>query len=59
MTKTDEGKPVESGRPLEAPSIPATPALAPPVHDPNRGRGGSYVRDPKTGMRELVERTRS
>lgn len=34
----------------------APPATAQP--DPNAGKGGSYVRDPKTGLRTLKHRTR-
>lgn len=29
----------------------------PPKADPNKGLGGSYRKDPKTGRRELVSRT--
>lgn len=29
-----------------------------PAEDEHQGQGGSYVLDPKTGLRTLVERTR-
>ena len=39
----------------------ATPAAEPAnlaQPDPDAGKGGSYVRDPKTGARTLTHRTR-
>lgn len=30
-----------------------------PAADPHAGQGGSYLRDPKTGLRSLVARTQS
>lgn len=31
----------------------------PPAADMHAGQGGSYIRDPKTGLRTLVARTQS
>jgi hypothetical protein len=42
MTKKQQGEPV-----------PATP-----VPDEHAGKGGSYVRNPETGVRTLMERTK-
>lgn len=43
--------------PFQPAPLQPIPAQARPVVDSERGRGGSYIRDPKTGERRLRERT--
>lgn len=47
MSKNDETK--------DAPAVVSAPAVEQP--DPHWGCGGSYIRDPVTGQRTLVQRT--
>lgn len=59
MAKNEHDKPEQSSPevvPDRSPAQAPTPARTP---DANWGRGGSYVRDPTTGERRLIQRTRS
>lgn len=42
---------------VQAPSASAAPAPVPSAPDEHHGRGGTYLRDPVTGERVLVQRT--
>jgi len=58
MAKQDPGAP--NDRPTEV-VVPQQlmPASSTPRTDPYRGQGGSYVRDPATGQRRLIHRTKT
>lgn len=42
-----------------APPVQQQTSPAARTSDRDRGRGGSYIRDPVTGVRRLLERTRT
>jgi hypothetical protein len=44
-------------QPEQAPPVSSAPAAQPDPGDEHHGRGGSYLRDPVTGERILVQRT--
>lgn len=50
-------EPQPSAAPLTLPAAAVVQRATPA--DPNAGRGGSYVLDPSTGVRTLVQRTRA
>lgn len=55
MSKTKTGATDGTGAPTESASAAPAPESAAP--DEHHGRGGTYLRDPITGERVLVQRT--
>lgn len=55
MSKTKTVATDGKGTPIESASAAAAPESA--THDEHHGRGGTYLRDPITGERVLVQRT--